>query len=437
MKKSIVISLLTVATLLCTAICSFASTGKVTTDTLRLRKEASTDSSTIALLSINDEVEILGEEYGWYKVKSGDKVGYVAAQYISILTNPNNSASENQNKDNNQEEPKEEETQTNNNENNNQNGENSNPEEETVPKETKKVLEAGEKLYITPLINSIVIDTLETEKEIEIVSEISGWTYVKIGTKAGWIRTDSIKEKEVEAQKPEENNNNENTSSQKIGYISGTSVNFRKTPNTSGEVIRKLARNAKVTIKNESDGWAEIEYDGDTGYVSTDYITDKPAETTSRSSVTRTAKTETKQDSTPSTAKEAAAEPKVTGNFTGADVVAYAKKYLGCKYVYGGSSPSGFDCSGFTSYVYKHFGVSLSRTSSGQASNGRKISNKSDLQVGDIVCFSSSSKSKTIGHVGIYIGGGKFIHAANSRKGVITSNVTGGGYYFVTASRVI
>ena len=432
MKKSIVISLLTVATLLCTAICSFASTGKVTTDTLRLRKEASTDSSTIALLSVNDEVEILGEEYGWYKVKSGDKVGYVAAQYISILTNANNTASENQNKDNDeQEEQKQEEL--NSNEENNQNSENSNPDEGTEPKETKKVLETGEKLYITPLINSIVIETLETEKEIEIISEISGWTYVKIGAKAGWVRTDSIKEKEVEKQKPEENNNNENTSSQKIGYISGTSVNFRKTPNTSGEVIKKLTRNAKVIIKNESYGWAEIEYDGDTGYVSTDYITDKPAETTSRSSVTRTSN----NDSTPNTAKEAASEPKVTGNFTGADVVAYAKKYLGCKYVYGGSSPSGFDCSGFTSYVYKHFGVSLSRTSSGQASNGRKVSNKADLQVGDIVCFSSSSKSKTIGHVGIYIGGGKFIHAANSRKGVITSNVTGGGYYFVTASRVI
>ena len=434
MKKSIVISLLTVATLLCTALCSFASTGKVTTDTLRLRKEASTDSSTIALLSANDEVEILGEEYGWYKVKSGENVGYVAAQYISVLSNTNSTSSEDLNKDNNnEEEATQDEPQEENQEQNNENSENEAPVEE---KETKKVLEAGEKIYITPLINSIILDTLEEQKDIEIVSEISGWTYIKIGTKSGWVRTDNIKEVEVTNQNPEENNNT-NTSSQKIGYISGTSVNFRKTPNTSGEVITKLKRNAQVTIKNESDGWAEIEYDGNTGYVSTDYITDKPQETTSRSSVTRTATTTTTKDTTPSAAKTAASEPQVTGNFTGSDVVAYAKKYLGCKYVYGGSSPSGFDCSGFTSYVYKHFGVSLSRTSSGQASNGRKVSNKSDLQVGDIVCFSSSSKSKTIGHVGIYIGGGQFIHAANSRKGVIISNVTGGGYYFVTASRVI
>ena len=74
MKKSIVISLLTVATLVCTALCSLASTGMVTTDTLRVRREASTDSSIIALLSINDKVEILGEENGWYKIQSGDTV---------------------------------------------------------------------------------------------------------------------------------------------------------------------------------------------------------------------------------------------------------------------------------------------------------------------------------------------------------------------------
>jgi cell wall-associated NlpC family hydrolase len=104
---------------------------------------------------------------------------------------------------------------------------------------------------------------------------------------------------------------------------------------------------------------------------------------------------------------------------------------------HGGSSPSkGFDCSGFTTYVYKHFGVSLSRTSSGQSGNGKSVS-KENMQAGDVICFSNSSGSKKIGHVGIYVGGGKFIHSANSRKGVIISNVSGDGYYFVTARRII
>lgn len=436
MKKSIVISLLTVSTLFCTALCSFASTGKVTTDTLRLRKEASTDSETIALLSINDEVEILGEDYGWYKVKSGEKVGYVAAQYVNVLLDTDKTA-ENTNKDNNNtNEPNNTlETNTNNEMQENTNTENN----QNEGKKTKRVLISGQKIYITPIINSLVIKTVEKESDIEVVSEINGWSYIRLGTTNGWVRTEDVETKEVEENTSNPENNNDNSSTQKIGYISGTSVNFRKTPNTSGEIITKLTRNTKVTVIEKGDGWAEVEYDGNRGYVSTDYISDTEVQTTSRSSVTRTAtsaKAETKKNTTPSSAKSASQEPKVTGSFTGADVVAYAKKYLGCKYVYGGSSPSGFDCSGFTSYVYSHFGVSLSRTSSGQASNGRAVS-KNELAVGDIVCFSSSSSSKKVGHVGIYIGGGKFIHAANSRKGVITSNVTGAGYYFVTARRVI
>ncbi len=433
MKKSIVISLLTISTLFCTALCSLASTGKVTADTLTLRKEASTDSEAISYLSANNEIEILGEEHGWYKIKSGEKVGYVAAKYINVLTETSKNT-ENSDKDDNKENESNNTVDTNTINQNTENIENNQDGE----KQTKTVLASGQKIYITPLINSLIIKTLEEESEVEIVSEINGWSYIKLGTVTGWVRTENIETKEVEqnTSNPEDNNN---SSTQKIGYISGNSVNFRKTPNTTGEIITKLTRNTKVTVFEQSDGWAEIEYDGNRGYVSIDYISDTEIQTTSRSSESRTntAKTETeKNTNTQSTAKSASQEPKVTGTFTGADVVAYAKKYLGCKYVYGGSSPSGFDCSGFTSYVYKHFGVSLSRTSSGQASNGRKVS-KGELQVGDIVCFSSSSKSKKIGHVGIYIGGGKFIHAANSRKGVITSNVTGGGYYFVTASRVI
>lgn len=421
MKKSIVISLLTVTTLLCTALCSFASTGKVTTDTLRLREGASTESSTLALLSINDEVEILGEENGWYKVKFDGKVGYVAAQYISVLTNTNTNTL-NVNEDT-----------------NSQNGENT---EEKLPEigkeekstgETVKILVKDQKLYITPLINSLVINTLEEEKQIEVVSEINGWSYIKTGTIFGWVRTDNIQEKEVA---PNISNNENNNSSQKTGYISANSVNFRKAPNTSGEIITKLSRNVKVTIIEKGDSWVEIEYNGDRGYVSADYISDKEIQTTSRGAVTRQKKaseTNQTQNETKAVAKPEISESGVSGS----SVISYAKQYLGYKYTSGGSSPSrGFDCSGFTTYVYKQFGIGLSRTSKGQAQNGTAV-DKGNLAVGDIICFSGSRSSKNIGHVGIYVGGGKFIHSANSRQGVIISNVSGDGYYFVTARRVI
>ena len=89
MNKSIVISLLSVIILFCTTSYSFASTGVVTTDTLRLRKEASTDATILELLSMDDEVEILEESNGWYKVKANVNsvvyTGYVSADYIKVI----------------------------------------------------------------------------------------------------------------------------------------------------------------------------------------------------------------------------------------------------------------------------------------------------------------------------------------------------------------
>lgn len=95
----------------------------------------------------------------------------------------------------------------------------------------------------------------------------------------------------------------------------------------------------------------------------------------------------------------------VTGSASAQAVIAEAKKYLGVPYKWGGSSPSGFDCSGFTSYVYKKVGISLPRTSRAQQNVGTKVS-LSNVQPGDLVFM-----GKPAYHVGIYIGGGKYIHA--------------------------
>ena len=178
--------------------------------------------------------------------------------------------------------------------------------------------------------------------------------------------------------------------------------------------LKTLSRNDKIIIIESGEDWAEVEYNGVRGYIATDYISDKAIETTSRGGVSRASNSAaTKTEEVKAQAKET--EVVTLENVTGADVVAFAKNYLGYKYVSGGSSPSkGFDCSGFTTYIYKHFGITLSRTSSGQSGNGKTVA-KSDMKAGDIICFSNSSGSKKIGHVGIYVGDGKFIHAP--RKG--------------------
>jgi cell wall-associated NlpC family hydrolase len=108
-----------------------------------------------------------------------------------------------------------------------------------------------------------------------------------------------------------------------------------------------------------------------------------------------------------------ASKPKTTrrlaaANFAvGQRVVRYAKRFLGVPYVYGGSSPHGFDCSGFVRYVYAHFGVTLPHSSYAQFGDGRRV-RRGALRPGDLVFFDS------VGHVGIYVGNGRFIHAPHT-----------------------
>lgn len=114
-------------------------------------------------------------------------------------------------------------------------------------------------------------------------------------------------------------------------------------------------------------------------------------------------------------------------------LVSNALSLKGVPYVYGGTSRSGFDCSGYTQYVFKGSGISLPRTSSAQFNAGTSVQ-KSELQTGDLVFFTTYAKGPS--HVGIYVGGGNFIHASNSGVRVTSLN---DGYYanrYVGARRV-
>ena len=108
-------------------------------------------------------------------------------------------------------------------------------------------------------------------------------------------------------------------------------------------------------------------------------------------------------------------------NASGNDIVSIAYSFLGYPYVYGGASPSGFDCSGFVQYVYSRVGKSVSRSSSTQAYDGVGIS-YSEAQPGDILSWGHGGM---VTHSAIYIGNGQMIHAMNSNSGVILSPVNG------------
>lgn len=113
-----------------------------------------------------------------------------------------------------------------------------------------------------------------------------------------------------------------------------------------------------------------------------------------------------------------------------------AERFIGTPYVWGGTTPQGFDCSGFTQYVYRVNGVEVPRNSYDQFAVGESVP-KQELQPGDLVFFSTYAPGPS--HLGIYVGEGKFVHALNDKTGVITSTLEEQYYHsrFIGAKRVI
>src|SRR5207302_1968261 len=121
----------------------------------------------------------------------------------------------------------------------------------------------------------------------------------------------------------------------------------------------------------------------------------------------------------------------------GVEVADLAQQFVGSPYAWGGTSPAGFDCTGFVMWVYSQFGVGLPHNEAGQLASGAQVSAE-DLQPGDVLVFANTYR-RGLSHVGIYVGNGQFVHAVDERHGVTVSNLWDGYWAprFVGASRAI
>lgn len=194
-----------------------------------------------------------------------------------------------------------------------------------------------------------------------------------------------------------------------VGIVVADSVNVRTGPGTDYEIESQVSRGVTLDVYERVDNWFKIGTgEGSSAYISADYVSIRPEDIASRGS-----------------------------SVAGQRVIDVAKRYLGTPYVYGGSSPSGFDCSGFTSYVYKQLGYSLNRTAHSQLSNGIPVS-KSELQPGDLVIFKKSGNSQAH-HVGIYAGNGMMIHSPQTGDVVKYTSINTGYYnnVYYAARRVV
>lgn len=410
MKRKITyIIVMIIALMIILPIESFSKTAVITADSLNLRSKASTDSNVIETLKQKDEIEVVSEEGEWYQVKHNENEGYVKKEYVEIKEDTNSSI----------------------------NKETDNFQSIIIEENEVKVTE-NTKIRIIPTINSNIIGEVEAGSQLEIITKLDRWIFVQNDKLSGWIYFDSNKKSSEEIKESDEKKENEPVEEKKdleqpneekveeykktTKYVKGSSIYMRKGPSTETEIVVTLIKNTDVTVIGEENGWYKVEYENNTGYIREDLLSDtKIIETSSRDGEN--------------------IERNITETSTsqGTDIVNYAYNFLGCPYVYGGSGPSSFDCSGFTAYIYKKFGYSLPHSAVTQMNYGVEVS-KDELQPGDLVFFLDYQTMDGVGHCGMYIGNGEFIHASSgSGYCVKTSTLLTGSYKnrYYTARRLL
>ena len=451
-----------------------ATTVTVTSDTLNIREKASGSSKIIAVLSNGAKCDFIEEDGDWYKIKFGSYTGYISKQYSKKNEDTSSGTKTDTTKKTDDSDKSDNTTDK------SDDTEKADDSVDTDGETTGKIAN-DTAVRIVPLIYSSQIGEVKKGETVTIISEQNNWAYIATSSITGWVRIDSITGKKITQttvasteSTTNENENSvsentvventvttdtktENTSSntventtsssgstsssytEKTMYVNDYSVNVRKEASTSSKVMMVLGINTKLTVIGEEGDWYKVKTSEGNGYVSKKLLTSN-SPTTSRGgnmlSDHKVSEVSTSNNESTSSSKRTS-----TGsNSKQKEIVNYAKKFLKVPYVYGGASKSGFDCSGFTMYVYKKFGISMRHGAQAQAKLGTVVnanknsasSLKENLQPGDLVFFLDYETMDEIGHCGIYIGDGKFIHASSGSGNCIKINSLLPGEYYNT-----
>ena len=438
--------------LFCLILCSSATparadsegAGTVTASALNMRSEPSTSSSVVTCLPRGTVVVLTGKSDGWYKVAYKGNTGYMSSEYLSVSSSADASLGDG-----------------------------------TVTGNLVNIRSG-------PSTSNSVIGSRNKGDTLSVTGVSDNWYKVSLNGSTGYIRSDYLSLGSDSGTSPSSDGSSGSSSASGTGTINASYVRMRSGPSTSHSILGTYNSGTKMTVNGDDGDWYKVSYNGMDGYVYKTYLTvgnssgssadssvSDMSETSatvispvhfrkgpdtsyssmqvlsSGTSVTITGQTEkwyrVKYNGTEgyifktylSTGSTAVSSSSSSSSSAGDRIVSKAKEYLGVPYVYGGTSPSGFDCSGFVYYVYQQCGYTITRTATTQNGNGRQVS-RSDLQPGDIIIFYNSAKT-AIGHSAIYIGNGQFIHASSSGGRVMITNLSSTYYdtHFYSARRIV
>ncbi|GKU82237.1 SH3 domain-containing protein [Niallia sp. NCCP-28] len=209
---------------------------------LNLRKSASTTGSVIIKLARGTKVEVYSQNNGWSKIKANGKTGFVSSKYIAktkiSADNSNDSSSESSS-------------------------------ESAVTKYVNVSEGSSLNMRQSPSASGAVIKKLGKNTKVTVLSEANGWSKIKSGTQTGYVSSGYLSASAVGSVVED----NANKVSKYVNVKAGSTLNMRKLPSVSAEVIAKLAAGTKVEVSSEANGWSKISATGKTGYVSSDYLT--------------------------------------------------------------------------------------------------------------------------------------------------------------------
>lgn len=333
---------------------------------VNFRSAPNTSSTSYGELKNGTKVNVVGVSSGWYKVTCNGKTGYIHPDYITLASSSAGTAIAPSNT-------------------------------VTSTTGTAGTVKCSSSVNLRSEANtsSSILAELKNGTAVTVVSTANGWCKVTYSGKTGYIKQDY-----VSTTGSASNNTSASTGTAAVVKCSST-VNFRSAASTSSTILGELKNGTAITVLSTSNGWSKVSYAGKTGYISADYL------------VTASSGTAISPSNTAASVSISAKRQSVLN---------YAAQFLGVPYVYGGSTPSGFDCSGFTSYVFKNTVGSIPRVAQAQYDATTRVS-RDDLLPGDLVFFGSSTSS--ISHVGIYVGSNQFIHAPSTGDVVKYSSLTG------------
>lgn len=263
---------------------------------------------------------------------------------------------------------------------------------------------------------------------LEVTGEDGGWFRVVSGNVEGYIKSEYFIYGDEAAAVA-------NEYVTRYLAVKADRLNVRKEPDISSQRIGYIDNGERIKLIEWGDEWSKVDYaDVHEGYVASEYVTieeefiyaksieEERAELAALAALQ--ARMQTSEEAAPER-KIVSVPPPQTNYATVSElrkaIVDYAMQYLGNRYIHGGRSlETGTDCSGFTCYIYAAFGYSISRTPQGQYTSAGRSIDMSQIQPGDIICYSSNGSRCT--HVALYIGNGQIIHSANSRAGVIVGD---------------